>query len=90
MVKVGDNGNDKLAEAYGYNSTAEIDAQKGQAYGAIYGYACEHVMRVADTDPNYTKAPIALGTTGVPTISDAKVLLGNTSPKFILEAGTIA
>ena len=32
VIKVGDNGNDKVILAGGSNATAEIDAQKGQAY----------------------------------------------------------
>src|SRR5258708_5600481 len=83
VIKVGDNGNDKVTLVGGYNSNAEIDAQKGQAFRAIYGYAWTRYG--ADlTDPNYTKAPILLGANGRPSISAGKVLLGNTSPKFIL------
>lgn len=83
VVKVGDEGNDKVALLYGYNGTAEIDAQKGQPFGAIYGYAWKR-YGVDETDPNYLKAPIELDADGLPGISAGKVLLGNTSPKFIL------
>ena len=83
VVKVGNEGNDKVALAYGYNSTAEIDAVKGQPFGAIYGYAWQR-YGVAETDPNYTKAPLLIDADGQPTSSPGKVLLGNTSPKFIL------
>jgi TonB-linked SusC/RagA family outer membrane protein len=83
VVKVGDNGNDKLILANPFNANAEIDAQKGQAYGAIYGYAWQR-YGVDESDPNYTKAPYLIGADGKPTISSGKVLLGNTSPKFIL------
>ena len=83
VLKVGDNGNDKVILATGSNSTGEIDAQKGQAFGAIYGYAWTR-YGVLESDPNYLKAPILLDANGLPTISTAKVLLGNTSPKFIL------
>ena len=82
VVKVGDAGNDKLILAGGSNATAEIDAQKGQSFGAVYGYAWNR-YGVDQTDPNYIKAPYLLAG-GVPTISSGKVLLGNTSPKFIL------
>jgi hypothetical protein len=83
VVKVGDNGNDKVILQTGSNATAEIDAQKGQAFGAVYGYAWQR-YGVAETDPNYTKAPYLLGANGAPYSSAGKVLLGNTSPKFIL------
>ena len=83
VIKVGDAGNDKVILAGGSNATAEIDAQKGQPFGAVYGYAWTR-YGVDLSDPNYTKAPILLGSNGQPTISTGKVLLGNTSPKFIL------
>jgi TonB-linked SusC/RagA family outer membrane protein len=83
VIKVGDNGNDKLTLAGGYNATTEIDAQKGQAFGAIYGYAWKR-YNVASTDPNYIKAPMLIGDDGTVSGSGDKVLLGNTSPKFIL------
>lgn len=83
VVKVGDNGNDKITLASPYNANAEIDAQKGQPFGAIYGYAWTR-YGVQESDPNYTKAPYLIGADGKPTISAGKVLLGNTSPKFIL------
>ena len=87
VVRVGDNGNDKVILLDGtfgaQNSTAEIDAQKGQHFGAIFGYAWQR-YGVNETDPNYTKAPILLGASGIPVTSPGKVLLGNTSPDFIL------
>ena len=83
VIKVGDAGNDKTTLAGGSNSTAEIDAQKGQPFGAVYGYAWTR-YGVALTDPNYIKAPYLLNAGGTPTMSTGKVLLGNTSPKFIL------
>ena len=92
VVKVGDNGNDKVTLVYGYNSTSQIDAQKGQSFGAIYGYAWKRFGGVdpksadyiSESNPNYLKQPLLLSATGVPSISSSKVLLGNTSPKFIL------
>lgn len=83
VIKVGDDGNDKVILAGGSNSTAEIDAQKGQPFGAIYGYAWKR-YGVSSSDPNYIKAPILLDANGLPSNSGDKVLLGNTSPKFIL------
>jgi hypothetical protein len=91
VIKVGDNGNDRVILQPGYNATAEIDAQKGQPFGAIYGYAWKrydadpnnssHVMDPGN--PNYTKAPMFIENDGTVSSSGAKVLLGNTSPKFI-------
>ncbi len=83
VIKVGNEGNDRVILDYGYNATAEIDAQKGQPFGAIYGYAWNRYGK-DQSDPNYTKAPILLNSDGIPTLSSGKVLLGNTSPKFIL------
>jgi len=93
VVKVGDNGNDKVTLVGGYNANAEIDAQKGQPFGAIYGYAWKRFSGVdpssknyvAESNPNYLKQPYLLdATTGMPDKTSTKVLLGNTSPKFIL------
>lgn len=92
VVKVGDNGNDKLILQGGYNSTAEIDAQKGQAFGAIYGYAFARYSpldangnpTITEASPNYLKQPYLLDANGNPSVSGAKTLLGNTSPKFVL------
>jgi len=84
VLKVGDNGNDKVAVAYGYNAgSLEIDAQKGQAFGAIYGNTWQR-YGVDESDPNYLKAPIIVGANGKPTLTDGKVLMGNINPKFIL------
>jgi len=77
-------GSDKVALAYGfYAGTAEIDAKVGQAFGAIYAPTWVH-YGVGKDDPNYRKAPLLIGDDGQPVISSDKVLLGNTSPKFIL------
>ena len=82
VTKVGDEGNDRIILANPYNATAEIDAQKGQPFGAIYGYAFQRYGK-AETDPTYTKAPLLVeGGTIARTAS--KVLLGNINPKFIL------
>jgi TonB-linked SusC/RagA family outer membrane protein len=92
VVKVGDNGNDKVTLVGGFNSTAEIDAQKGQPFGAIYGYAWARYSpldangnpTIDESSPNYLKQPYLLDAKGNPSSSGAKTLLGNTSPKFIL------
>jgi len=83
VVKVGDNGNDRVILAGGFNATAEIDAQKGQPFGAIYGYAWKR-YKVQSSDPNYIKAPQLIGDDGSVSGSGDKVLLGNINPKFIM------
>jgi TonB-linked SusC/RagA family outer membrane protein len=92
VVKVGNNGNDKVILVGGYNSNAEIDAQKGQPFGAIYGYAWRRYSpldangnpTITEASPGYLKQPYLLDDNGHPSASGAKTLLGNTSPKFIL------
>ena len=83
VVKVGDNGNDKVTLRSGYWGTTEIDAVKGQPFGAIYGYAWKRYGKVT-TDADYLSAPLLLDANGNPSKSATKTLLGNTSPDFIL------
>jgi TonB-linked SusC/RagA family outer membrane protein len=83
VEKVGENGNDKVALLYGYNTTTEIDAVKGQSFGAIYGYAWKRYGK-SPTDAGYLNAPLLLNAAGQPQKDAVKTLLGNTTPDFIL------
>ena len=83
VVKVGEDGNDKVTLLGGYNTTTEIDAVKGQAFGAIYGYAWKRYGKLT-TDADYLSAPLLLNASGSPQKDAVKTLLGNTSPDFIL------
>jgi len=84
VVKVGDDGNDQVTLAYGYEAGSEIKAAKGQPFGAIYGYAWTRYGTLKPTDAGYLNQPLLLSATGKPSKSTEKALLGNTSPDFIL------
>ncbi len=83
VVKVGEDGNDQVALLYGYNTNTEIDAVKGQPFGAIYGYAWKRYGK-SPSDADYLSAPLLLNASGSPQRDAVKTLLGNTSPDFIL------
>ena len=84
VVKVGDDGNDQVTLAYGYEAGSEIKAAKGQPFGAIYGYAWTRYGTLKPTDAGYLNQPLLLSAAGKPSKSEEKALLGNTSPDFIL------
>ncbi len=76
-------GVDRLILANGWWSNTQAVAFEGEPLGALYGYPYARYGVTTD-DPNFLSAPLRVDNNGLPIQNGTRMVLGNTTPDWIL------